>query len=189
MLSIYIVLGVIGGGLILLSALGAIGHDDAGFDAHHGVDLHHDAHGLRDSGDVWLPFLSLRFWIYAFACFGLIGILATVLSSAKEPTIGFVATGTGLVMGFVAAWAYRAISKSEVHGGVGADDLIGAMGKVMVPVASDKTGRVRVLVKGDTIDMLALSEGSRIEAGEEIVVTGVENDRALVARKAEWLGE
>lgn len=206
MLSVYIVLGVIGGGLILLSALGVLNHGvdtDTHFDADHQVDFAHDLsatevtstdadnvdHPLHDTGDVWLPFLTLRFWIYTSGCAGIIGILATLFSKAGEPLIAVVSILSGLLMGFLAAWSYRMLPRAEVTGGVSNDDFVGAVGNVMVAVGESKVGKVRVLVKGDTIDMLALAEEGMIEVGEEILVTSVEGQKVTVVRKDEFLGD
>lgn len=205
MLAVYIVLGVIGGGLILLSALGVITHGfdaSAHFDADHQIDFSHDLsatdsvptgdnvdHVLHDTGDVWLPFLTLRFWIYTSGCFGLIGFLAAVFSDAREPAIAIVATLAGLLMGFLAAWFYRILPRAEVSGGVSSGDFVGAVGNVLVAVGESKMGKVRVLVKGDTIDMLALAERGTIEVGEEILVTSVEGQKVTVVKKEEYLGE
>lgn len=200
MLSVYVVLGVIGGGLILLSALGVITHGldaDAHFDLDHDGDMSHEIvptgdnvdHSLHDTGDVWLPFLSLRFWIYASACFGLIGALATWFSDAKEPGIAIVAVLAGLLMGLLAAWSYRVLPRAEVTGGVSNADFVGSAGQVLVAVGEEKIGKVRVLVKGDTIDMLAKAERGTIDVGEQIIVTGIENNNVFVAKREEILGD
>lgn len=206
MLSVYIFLGVIGGVLILLSSLGVLGHGldtDTSFDAGHEIDFQHDLgatdlahigadnvdHAIMDTGDVWFPFLSLRFWVYSSACFGLIGTLASLFSGAGEPKIFFISLLTGVLMGLVAAYTYRYLSRHEVQGGIGTADFVGALGKVLVSVGETKTGKVRMTIKGDTIDMLALSEVGHFEVGEEVMVTGLDGDKVTVVRKEEFLGD
>ena len=97
---IYVLFAIVGTGLVAASLLGAIDHDfggdfagdhssDFGGDAGHGAGGDHGSlspanewHGHHASGDGnshgfagSIPFLSVRFWIYAAAAFGLIGVL------------------------------------------------------------------------------------------------------------------
>src|SRR5262245_42840052 len=70
---------VVGGVFLGVSALlGAkdVGHDIGGHDVGgHGVGGHHGASTDKDSDTeaTWLPFLSLQFWMFALAFFGLTG--------------------------------------------------------------------------------------------------------------------
>jgi membrane-bound ClpP family serine protease len=67
-------------------------------------------------------------------------------------------------------------------------DYIGVLGRTLVPVRPSQPGKVRVSIKGDTLDLIALSEGDKeIASGEEIVVVGLEGDRVRVAPKGDYL--
>lgn len=69
-------------------------------------------------------------------------------------------------------------------------DLLGVEGKVTVPVHGLTEGKVRVNLRGDSIDFLALSNDNRsIESGESVVIVAVENDRLRVIPRADILEE
>jgi membrane protein implicated in regulation of membrane protease activity len=241
MLTLYIALGLAGGGLILLSALGGIfghgGHDhDSEFDLSHdadltdglnidgdlhfdvdadvGSDLHleadaHDGVNLADvlgsahdsveaagqhaataGFDIWLPFLSLRFWIYSAGAFGLTGILLTVMKASQEPMTLWLSLGTGLIIGFLAAWAFHALRKQEVSEGATLRDLLGKKAKVSVASAHGDPGKIRLEHNGNMIDMLALSmDGTDFDPGEEVFVIAIDGERAKVVRRGELFEE
>jgi hypothetical protein len=49
---------------------------------------------------------------------------------------------------------------------------------------------VRTSVRGDIIDFVALSEaGESFAPGDEVMIVGIEGDKARVARKQDFLGE
>lgn len=42
-----------------------------------------------------------------------------------------------------------------------------------------------MFVKGDTVDMLALTQdGSTVEVGEEVIVVAIEGDRAMIVPRS-----
>ncbi len=87
MLTVYLITAVVGGAFVLLSAFGGshddFDHDadfdsDAGFESDAGLDADFGAdadHGELVHADVWLPFLSMRFWTYFLTFFGVTGML------------------------------------------------------------------------------------------------------------------
>ncbi len=190
MLALYVVPAIIGLGLIVLAALGGLGHDmdlDHGSaDVDHG-DFHSD-HTIEHASDFWLPFLSLRFWTYLFGGFGGFGLLLTLLGVRQEPIRFFCSLAMGLVAGLGAAWVFRWLSKSQLNSSVNDQDFLGCTGQVLVaPVGADP-GKIRVHVKDDVIDLLALPlEGHSIQRGDEVVVVSIEGTRAVVANAGEYL--
>lgn len=203
MLALYIVAAIIGGGLVLISALtGGHGHGDHDFSHDHDFSSDHDLSGDNPHVDhvadnvigpdwaMWLPFLSLRFWTYALATFGLIGWASEALTSTASPTVLTVSIICGVVMGAVVATVMRYLMKTTFDSGARTADLLGVEGRVTVPVNPGLDGKVRLTVKGDTIDFLALSNDDRIlTAGEEVVVVAVENDRLRVIPKTDIFQE
>lgn len=197
MLAAYIVAAIVGGGMIAFSALAGaeahhdIGGDVGGPDAHigHDADHGHDSHESGDSGSLWLPFLSLRFWTYLIGTFGLMGLVLTLSKASPEPMTGIISGACGLVMGTFAAGLVRYLSKSEQSAAVSDADFVGALGKVTVGIHA-LPGKVRTSVKGDVIDVLALGEnGEQFEQGEEVMIVGFEGQTAKVVRKDDYLGE
>lgn len=200
MLAAYIVAAIVGGGLILISALAGLGaHADmGGGDFAHDTGLSHDAShdadhgdaGATGSGALWLPFFSLRFWTYAVGTFGLLGTLLTFSRVSQEPLTLTVSSVSALVTGTIAALAVRALSKMERSSTASETDFQGAVGKVTVPIRGSLPGKVRTSVRGDLIDLVAVShDGAEIAQGEEVIVVEIEGNQARVARQKEFLGE
>ncbi|MBS1713587.1 MAG: NfeD family protein [Armatimonadetes bacterium] len=206
MLAAYIVAAIVGVGLIVFSALEGLGANaEIGggdlandVDASHGPIEAHDAGGHADydplgesaEGAVWLPFLSVRFWTYAVGTFGLLGTLLTLANVSREPLTAIVAVGTALLTGTIAAVAVRALSKMERTSSASETDFLGVAGKVTVPIRGSLPGKVRTSVKGDLIDLVAVSDdGGEILQGEEVVVIEIDGRQARVSRCTDILGE
>ena len=72
-------------------------------DDHHDLESDHDHDTIGAGSEViWLPFLSMRFWTFAAACFGLTGILLTG-GGVQEPLTGGISTFMGISLGWVIA--------------------------------------------------------------------------------------
>lgn len=192
MLIAYIVSMIVGGGLVLMTAISGHGHHDVDL-GHHDADLGHgDADASHDSdhgsgdADLWLPFLSLRFWTYGIAAFGFAGTLLVTLANLSETASIPWSIGTGLLCGLAVSYLTRLAMRSETDSSVKTHDMLGKTASVLVPVRPGLPGKVRLNVKGDWIEVLALPhEAESIEAGEDVVVLTVENDRAYVMKKSD----
>lgn len=220
MLAIYLICGIVGGGLILAAALGGLtssaldGIDtggDADVDFDHSVDF--DTADIDIDGDVdidmtsdagdgfdmaehmesakdftqdagfWLPFFSLRFWIYFAGGFGLFGTFLTLTKAAMEPIALWLALGFGALIGTAVAMVMRWLKGQESDSMIREKDMLGVSGKMVVTPRNGQPGKVRISVKGETLDLLALSrKGTEVERGEEVVVIHVDDSRVTVAR-------
>ncbi len=197
MLALYIVSAVLGGGLVVASAIGGLGDHSFEFDHGADVDTDHDIgahdHGTADvnhGADFWLPFFSLRFWVYAIGMFGAFGLFLTLTKLATEPTVAIAAAITGTLMGTIAATAMRLAKRAETNSSVSEHDLIGVQGRLTVSPREGSPGKVRVQVKGDLIDMLAVPvEGLDLATGEDVVIVGIEGQHALVDRMTNYMGD
>ena len=207
MLALYLVAAIVGGGLVLFSALGGLAH--GGMDPGGGIDADHDLGGAdvhvsdaelapsvdHDAGadtapaaEFWIPFTSLRFWTYLAAVFGVTGLALTLFAKTGEPFTMVVSIVTGLVMGLAASGIVHWIAKNESQSAISEQDFLGAEAKVLVPVRGRLPGKVRLQVKGSTVDLVAIAEdGREIEAGDEVLVVGFEGNNARVARKEDYL--
>ncbi|MFN3683129.1 MAG: NfeD family protein [Fimbriimonadaceae bacterium] len=204
MLALYLVAAIVGGGLVLFSALGGLAH--GGMDTDGGVDADHDVGGAdsgtelapaaeHDAGsdgapaaEFWIPFTSLRFWTYLAAVFGVTGLALTLFAKTGEPFTLMVSILTGLVMGLAASGIVHWLAKNESQSAITEQDFLGAEARVLVPVRGSLPGKVRLQVKGSTVDLVAVAENDReIEAGEEVLVVGFEGNNARVARKEDYL--
>lgn len=212
MLTLYVICAILGGGLILLSALGALGGHDVSHDlasdtgdfshdfatdsgsadgADH--DVSHDAgpadHDVDSSGpnmftDALAAFLSLRFWTYLIGTFGLLGTILTATRSAPDALIPLYAMGAAIPMGFLAASLYRVLQRAQTSSSASYQDFLGAEAKVLVAIRGESPGRIRMEMRDETIDMVAVGEeGRQFDVGEQVFVVGLDAHRAKVARR------
>ncbi len=203
MLTAYIISAIVGGGLILLSALGGLGHhfdfDHApGADTDDLVDFSHDtsfgggdqhveADGLFAGITEWIPFFSLRFWTYFFGVGGALGWVMTTFKAGVEPGILIASAIVGAVLGTIATYATRWAFRSQKNISA-TKNYLGAHARTLVGIRENQIGKIRVTVDDDIVDLLALSQsGGDIEAGEEVFVVGFEGDKALVMKQKEVL--
>lgn len=128
------------------------------------------------------PLVSLKFWTFMAAFFGLTGVLFEGLNLWSSAIGVFVLSlGVGLSMGLTMAYLlYNAESASG--GGLTERDYLGASADVMLPVKKGETGKVRMRIDGRIIDMRAESadEGVVLDRNEKCFVLGIEDDVAKV---------
>lgn len=202
MLAAYIVAAIVGGGMIVFSALAGLGahgdiSHDLGTDASHDVshDASHDSgdghHHVDDgAGAFWLLFFSLRFWIYAVGAFGTLGVVLTVTRALAEPMTLTVSAIGGLLMGLFTAGTVRWLTRSELQSTVSTVDFQGALARVTVAIGEGQPGKVRTTVKGDIIDLMAIGlDGGAIPRETEVVIVDMQGDKAVVAPSTEILKE
>ena len=168
------------------------GGADAGGDAGGGdADASGDAGGHGDashhteadaSGEFWLLFLSMRFWVFFLTFFGLTGLLLELLGSGAL-TAALIAAPMGIAMGVGAAWVFRRLREQTVTSQLTPDQLVGIEAKVLLPVSAGTAGKVRLQLGGQILDRIALLEGSEeLARGERALVIAVRGDKLLVAR-------
>ncbi|HTQ11396.1 MAG TPA: NfeD family protein [Fimbriimonadaceae bacterium] len=181
MLTVYIVSAIVAGVLMLLSMIGGFHGFEHEFHAEH--DFHAEHGGTEgDTGHgLWIPIISLRFWIYFFGGFGLTGLLITFLTAATAILTLWIAIVVGLAAGFSMAIVIRALRVSEASSGARETDILGAEAQVLVPIRGKTPGRIRCVAKGETIDFLAICDDPEpIPAGSSVIVVAFEDSRALV---------
>lgn len=160
------------------------GHADAGGSAEvdHDVDAHHTGdHSEVDHG--FLPiFLSLRFWIFASLAFGMVGSLLHFLGLASSfPTL-VVASVMGIGSGMLASWTFRSLNRAQVTSGAGENDAVGHVGKVLIRVPAQGHGKVRIQLKGQTLDLLATTDDIELVEGEQVLIEEMRDGRAHVSK-------
>jgi membrane protein implicated in regulation of membrane protease activity len=180
----------------LVIALGVVGVQlFGGGDAHdaavHGdvADVHVDlpagaasAEGEHAGSDAASLFLSTRFWTFALLAFGLVGALLQLFQLAS-PLVAFaLAFGSGLCSGLFAALVFRALRRTGAWTGASLQEAVGTTGRVIVPCAKGRVGKVRVSVKGAMVDLLAMTEAPELEVGARVLVSAIEGDIAKVER-------
>lgn len=200
-LSSLIVGGVLLGASILLG-----GHDDAdleaggdvdvdgdfegGFDADADADfeadggLDQDVGGHGDLSGILFSFLSLRFWTFFLAFFGLTGLVLGGLDLVSSEWLGLgLALAMGLSTGFGAMTVIRKLSSDTTGRAVSSGDYVGKTARVVVPFEGQGVGKVRVDIKGSSVDLLASGlEEEGYDGKEEVLIVEMDGARARVAR-------
>lgn len=181
MLSFYLGCLAFGGVLLVASMFG--GHGDHGAD--HGGGDHDHGHGdghHHGSGTSLLPLLSLRFWTFALAFFGLSGAVLTGVGAGAALT-AVASGGFGLGAGYGAARLLQALAHRPVGLIAGAQAHIGREGKLLLPVDRQQRGKIRISVGGLASDLLAETEGDEpLPAGATAIIVGMRGNVALVER-------
>ena len=168
----------------------ALDSGDAGDAGHDGGDaVDHDGHDGAGHGDVWLPILSVRFWVFLLAFFGLTGTAFTLLGLAGAiPTLAL-SSLIGLGSGLGASWVLHRLARAGAGGVTTVADLRGRPGTAMLPMEPGERGKVRVVVGGGIVDLLARStDPNPIERGRTVVVYDFDGDVALVVAAPELEG-
>lgn len=185
MISLY--LGCLAlGGLLIVASIVMGGKDfDKDFDKGVQLELGGDAPAEggpveKGGGDSWLPFLSLRFWTFALATFGAAG---TILSLAGFSDLVAAPSSalTGLGVGYAVAWAFRRLSREKVSGDVGLRQVAGREGRLLLAVGPGRTGKVRVQIDGQDVDLLATTQDEKIlTMREKVLIISVQDGVAQV---------
>lgn len=179
MLYVYLGALIVGAGTIFLQIILA-GHGDADVHLDHDAGAGHgDAHGHE--AEAWSVFLSARFWTFLLLAFGLVGALITFFQFAGPVLTGIVALVAGLGAGLFAALTLRALRKSQGSASTLAD-AIGTVGRVLIPCAKGKVGKVRLQLKGQAVDVMAMTNEAEIPVGESVVIEDVRGGIAQVTK-------
>jgi len=170
-LSVFVAALVIGLGTLLVQLAG--GHDAGG----------HDAGGHDTDGhDGPLLFLaSIRFWAFALLAFGLVGTMLLAFGFAGKLEAAIIAIIAGLASGFVAHTVVRRLQGPGTSSVASSKDVVGQVGRVIVPPSSETRGKVRVSVRGSFVDYVARSTET-LEADDAVVVEEMEGGEVVVSR-------
>jgi membrane protein implicated in regulation of membrane protease activity len=184
-LWVYLAALIVGAGTIVMQLVFA-GHGDAGgHDVGGGHDASHDA--SHDVG-AWSIFLSARFWTFAFLAFGMVGALITTFGFAGTTFTLLLAIASGLAAGLVAGFTFRALRHANASTSASLDETVGQIGRVLLPCAKGKVGKVRLELKGQSVDVLATTGDDEIAIGKRVVIEEVRGGIAHVTRAPEELG-
>jgi membrane protein implicated in regulation of membrane protease activity len=175
---LYAVAFLLGAGILLIQLLsGHHGHDAAlPADIGHDGGGHHAAHGPG--------LMSLRAASYGVFTFGFVGGTLHVLGLTSPTAALAIALVAGVAVMLAVGFTFQRLGDPTVSGEAGLHEARGATGRVLVGCARGREGKVRVTLKGQTVDMLATTDEDDIPAGAEVVVTDVQDMVARVARAA-----
>ncbi|HET7747723.1 MAG TPA: NfeD family protein [Vicinamibacteria bacterium] len=163
---VYLLAAILGGGLLLVQILSGGGKDlDAG-----ALGDHPDGPGL----------LSTRALVYGLFAFGFVGGALHVPGLLRPTGALLVALLAGAVTTLAVGYVLRALGHPLAAGTGDLSEAIGRTARVLVPVAPQQRGKVRVQLKGHAVDMLATTDGAAIPAGADVVVAEIRGDVAHV---------
>lgn len=148
------------------------------------VDMDMEADGDA-AGPAFL--LSIRFWTYAALAFGLVGTPLHYLSLASQVLTLLIASASGLGSGGFAVFVFRALKRASTTTTAALDDALGQVGRVLVPCSKGRVGKVRLMLKGHSIDALATTDEAEIMVGQRVLVAEVRGSVVHVAIAPEEL--
>ncbi|AKF10727.1 NfeD family protein [Sandaracinus amylolyticus] len=185
MIYVYVFALVLGG--VLLGASMLLGGGESHGDGSHGTEgaASADGHDAPGGFETFLvAFLSLRFWTFFLAFFGLTGVVLDGLGLVASTIVAAIlALAMGLGAGGGAVWLMRRVRADDSNSAATTQDYVGKTARVLVAFGPGRTGKVRVEVRGSTIDLLAVSiDGASFALEEEVIVVEMEGTRAKVAR-------
>ncbi len=182
-MTIYLTALAFGGILLVASLMG--GHDHAD---HHAGDHDQDHAHDHDAGSVAraalvLPFLSLRFWVFGLAFFGLTGAILHGVGLTSPLAAAVLASAVGLGFGYGAARLFQTLAREAVGQLAPDGGHVGREGKLLLPVARGQRGKVRVTASGVAVDMLAESDDERpLPTGTTVLIVAMRGIVAVVER-------
>jgi membrane protein implicated in regulation of membrane protease activity len=176
----HVYLGAVAFGVTLLVASFLMG----GKDTDHGDGGH--AHDSADLGLGWAPVSSLRFWVFLFTFGGGAGLALTALGSSAAVTAGG-ALVIGWASGAVAVAAVRHLTRHSVSSTLGAAEVVGTTGTLILPVGPGRPGKVRVDIKGRTEDYVAnvVDDGRELPTGSAVLVVAEGEGGSLLVVRGE----
>lgn len=128
---------------------------------------------------MWL--LSVQLWTYFLAFGGLTGLLLRTLAHVAEPVAGLTALGVGLGTALGARSLLRRAAEPGDPGTTQLDRLTGSSARVLIPAGAGATGKIRLEVRGQTVDLLArATDGAPLLEGSEVIVLDVREGVAEV---------
>ena len=178
MALLYLLALILGGGILLVQLVGGGHHDGAGHFAHFGGSDH--VGGPDHHADQGPGVLSTRSVTYGLFAFGFVGTSLHLLRLAGEPAAVAIAAAAGTGVTLAVGTALRALGDPGATGAAALLEARGHSGRVLVPLSRDQRGKVRVQIKGQTVDLLATTAGSDLPAGTEVVVVELRGEVAEV---------
>jgi membrane protein implicated in regulation of membrane protease activity len=173
---LYLLALILGGGLLLVQML-AGGH---GHDVDHDLGHADDTHPYEGPG-----LLSIRSAMYGVFTFGLVGGALHVLGLARPGWALAAGVTTGLLTMLFVGLTFKHLGDPAASGEAGFHEARGRRGRVLVACSREHRGKIRVLLKGQHVDILATTDEESIPVGSEVVVAEVRDDVAHVRRAGE----
>ncbi|MGH9554348.1 MAG: hypothetical protein ACRD2Y_00875 [Terriglobales bacterium] len=173
--GIFLAIAAIGFVLLLVSLVFGEAFDHFG-------DGHLEVHADHDTGGP--GFFSVRVMSVFITAFGGFGAVATRYGLAPLPASG-VGFASGLFFGLIIyGFARFLYSQQGPQSSMGAGDLVGQTGRVVVAIPAGGLGQVRCRFKEEIVDRIARSkDGAAIAENTAVVVKDVLGETIVVDRQ------
>jgi membrane protein implicated in regulation of membrane protease activity len=161
-------------------------HDVGGHELHieHVLDGHaghgHETHG--DLGGFFGVLASMRFWTFFAAFFGLTGIVLDGLDLAVPLVALGLAIGIGFLTGWTAVTLINRLSANDTGVAATVDDYVGKSGEMLIAAGPKRLGKIRIELKGTTVDVLAESDEHSVARGEQALIVEMRGAKAVVVK-------
>ncbi len=174
------------------AALAVAGSHGSGGGADHGHGdghatpgaAHHGGHApswAEGASALALFLFSLQLWTYVLAFGGITGLLLRLVAHVAEPMAGLCALGVGLGTAVTARKVLRRLSAGSDSGTVDGNRLVGSTAQVLIPAQAGGTGKIRLVARGQTIDLLArMPDGASLAEGAEVLILDLKDGIAEV---------
>ena len=157
---------------------------DIGGDFDKDIELQGDASGL--DMEAWLPFLSLRFWTFAFFSFGMSGTLLTFLAGndgTGETITLIISLILGLSLGYGISWTFQKLKRDSVTASTETKSFEQQEGVVQLAIRPQGQGKVRLRIDNQVVDIRAITQDSEeIPIGSKVIIVSVKDGVANVTR-------
>lgn len=140
---VYLVALIVGGGILLLQIASGLGHH---FD--HVTDHHPGGPGM----------LSTRAVTFGLMAFGMVGTPAQILGLLSPVATFAVAALSGLAGAVLTGFTLQQLGDPAASGAASLQEAKGQTGRVIVACVPGSRGKVRLSLKGMTVDMVAVSQ-------------------------------
>jgi hypothetical protein len=124
----------------------------------------------------------MRFWTFFAAFFGLTGIVLDGLDLAVPGVALGIAIGVGFLTGWTAVTLIKRLSANDTGVAAGVDDYVGKSGELLIAAGPTQLGKIRIELKGTTVDVLANCEEQTLARGEQALIVEMRGSKAVVVK-------
>ncbi len=200
MLTLYLTLLIVGGFFVGMSSIMGggdheIDHDldgdgipdgDLDHDVDHDVD--HDGDGDSDHdhsmgiNDIswYMPILSFKFWTFFATTTGMSGSILTFLGK-KELLTALISFPFGFLAGYLISYTIKKLRSNKTNSSITMADYEGQVAKVVIPFEKGERGKISMNIKGELLEMIALSESDEsFEKDQTCIILEVKDNYCVV---------
>jgi hypothetical protein len=142
--------------------------------AGHGTLVHGHADPVQPGLHSWVGiFTSLRFYMFAAIAVGVVGTPVTAFGLSPPGLTLAAALLTGFLVGTLASVGFRWLGRETLSSGATEEELVGHVGRVLVACEKGRRGKVRLTVRGQTLDFVATTDEARLEPAVAVLVEAV----------------